>query len=98
MATLFLDYENGNDNYAGTSFDLLASGTDGRISSTTFSSATASFPDDGSLIGQYLSIFNGSNHVVYEITAWESSTSLTIARITNGTSLSNQTCHHCYWR
>lgn len=49
MATLFVDFENGNENYAGTSFNLLASGTNGRISSTTFSSATANFPNDGTL-------------------------------------------------
>lgn len=97
MATLFLDYENGNDNYAGTSFDLLASGTDGRISSSTFSSVSASFPDDDSLIGQYLSIYNGSIYAVYEITAWESSTSLTIAQISGGTSLSNQTVDRQYY-
>jgi hypothetical protein len=97
MTTFFVDYENGNDDYAGTSFDLIDSGTDGRISSTTFSSATASFPNDGSLIGQYLSIYNGSIYAVYEITAWESSTSLTIARITNGTSLADQTVDRQYY-
>lgn len=90
MATLYCDFENGNDNYGGTSFALLTSGTDGRISSTTFSSATASFPNDGSLIGQYLSIFNGSIYAVYNITAWVSSTSLTIAVISGGTGLANQ--------
>jgi hypothetical protein len=91
MPTLYCDFENGNDNYAGSSFALLASGTDGRISSTTFSSATANFPNDGSLIGQYLSIFNGSIYAVYNVTAWVSSTSLTIAAISGGTGLANQT-------
>ena len=38
MATLFIDYENGNDHYGGTSFSVLASGTDGRISTNTLSS------------------------------------------------------------
>jgi hypothetical protein len=90
MATLYLDFENGNDNYAGTSFALLAQGTDGRITTATFSSATASFPNDGSLIGQYLSIFNGSLYAVYNITAWVSATSLTIAVISGGTALANQ--------
>jgi hypothetical protein len=90
MATLFIDFENGNDNHGGTSFSPLASGTNGRITSTTFSSATASFPNDGSLIGQYLSIFNGTIYAVYNITAWVSSTSLTIAALSGGTALANQ--------
>jgi hypothetical protein len=91
MATLYIDFESGNNNYGGTSFNLLASGTNGRISSSTFSSSTASFPNDGSLINQYLSIFNGSNYVTYRITAWISSTSLTIAALSGGTALANQT-------
>lgn len=49
MATLFIDYENGNDNWGGTSFAVLASGTDGRISSNTFSAATANFSNNGTL-------------------------------------------------
>jgi hypothetical protein len=97
MATLFLDFENGDDNHAGTSFATLADGTDGRISSTTFSSAGASFPDDGSLIGQYLSIFNGTIYAVYNITAWVSSTSLTIAAISGGTALANQAVDRQYY-
>ena len=97
MATLYLDFENGNDNYAGTSFALLAQGTNGRITTATFSSATASFPNDGSLIGQYLSIFNGSIHAVYNITAWVSSTSLTIAVISGGTALANQAVDRQYY-
>jgi hypothetical protein len=52
MATLYLDYEGGNDNYGGTSFALLAQGTNGRITTATFSAATANFPNDGSLINQ----------------------------------------------
>lgn len=91
MATLYVDWEGGNDDYAGSSFSLLASGADGRISSTTFSSAAASFPNDGSLIDQYLSIFNGTIYAVYRITGWISSTSLTIAAISGGTALANQT-------
>ena len=97
MATLYLDFENGNDNYAGTSFSLLASGTNGRITNTTFSSANASFPNDGSLIGQYLSIFNGTIYAVYNITAWLSSTSLTIAALSGGTALANQTVDRQYY-
>ena len=97
MATLYLDFENGNDNYAGTSFALLAQGTNGRITSTTFSSATASFPNDGSLIGQYLSIFNGTIYAVYNITAWVSATSLTIAAISGGTALANQAVDRQYY-
>ncbi len=97
MATLFVDFQNGNDAYAGTSFNPLASGTNGRISGTTFSSATASFPNDGSLIGQYLSIFNGSAYVVYTITAWVSSTALTITAISGGTALANQTLDRIFF-
>ena len=96
MATLYLDFENGNDNYAGTSFALLAQGTDGAITTATFSSATASFPNDGSLIGQYLSIFNGTIYAVYNITAWVSATSLTIAAISGGTALANQAARQYY--
>ena len=97
MATLFLDFEGGDDNHAGTSFATLADGTDGRISSTTFSSAGANFPNDGSLIGQYLSIFNGTIYAVYNITAWVSATSLTIAAISGGTALANQTVNRQYY-
>jgi hypothetical protein len=49
MVTFYLDYENGNDNYGGTSFNVLASGSDGAITSTTFSSATANFPNDNTI-------------------------------------------------
>lgn len=97
MTTLFLDYEGGNDNYGGSSFALLASGTDGRITSTTFSAAGASFPNDGSLINQYLSIFNGSIYAVYQIIAWLSGTSLTIAAISGGTALANQAVDQQYY-
>lgn len=97
MATLYIDFENGNDNYGGTSFSLLASGTDGRITTSTFSSATASFPNDGSLINQYLSIFNGTIYAVYQITAWVSSTSLTIAALSGGTALANQAVDRQYY-
>ncbi|NBX97499.1 hypothetical protein EBQ81_01365 [bacterium] len=97
MATLFIDYENGNDNYAGTSFNLLASGIDGRISSTTFSAATANFPNDNSLINQYISVFNGTSYVTYIITAWISSSSLTIGAISGGTALANQSIDRQYY-
>lgn len=90
MATLYCDFENGDDNHGGTSFALLASGIDGQISGTTFISATASFPNDGSLINQYLSIFNGSSYVVYQITSRLTSNSLTIAQITGGAAIVNQ--------
>ena len=96
MATLFIDFENGNDNYAGTSFALLAQGTDGAIVTATFTSVTASFPNDGSLIGQYLSIFNGTIYAVYNITAWVSATSLTIAAISGGTALANTAARQYY--
>jgi hypothetical protein len=49
MTTFYLDYESGNDNYGGTSFNLLASGSDGAITSSTFSSATANFPNDNTI-------------------------------------------------
>lgn len=97
MATLFVDYENGNNNYGGTSFNPLASGTDGRINSTTFSSVSANFPNDGSLINQYISIFNGTSYPTYVITAWISNTSLTIAAISGGTALANQTVNRQYF-
>ena len=97
MTTLFIDYEGGNDNYGGTSFALLASGTDGRITSTTFSSATASFPNDGSLIGHYLTIWNASIYACYQITAWVSGTQLTIAAISGGTALANQGVDRQYY-
>ena len=97
MATLFLDYEGGNDNYGGTSFALLAWGTDGRITSATFSSATASFPNDGSLIGHYLTIWNGTIYAAYKITAWVSGTQLTIEAISGGTALANQAVDRQYY-
>mgnify|MGYP003336458234 FL=1 len=97
MATFYVDLENGNNNYSGTSFALLAQGTNGRITSTTFSSVGASFPNDGSLIGQYLSIFNGSNQIYYVITSWISATSLTIAQFTGGWPLGNQTVDRQYY-
>lgn len=50
MPTFFLDYESGNDNYSGTSFNVLASGTDGAISTSTFTSASANFPNDGTIV------------------------------------------------
>lgn len=55
MPTFYLDYENGNDNYSGTSFNLLASGTDGSTTAGassvfgTFSSASANFLNNGTL-------------------------------------------------
>ena len=98
MATLFLDFENGQDFYSGTSFTDLASGVNGRITGTTFSAATANFPNDGSLIGHYLSINNGSGlYLIYNITAWVSATSLTIAALSNGTALANQAVDRLYF-
>lgn len=55
MTTFFLDYENGNDDFSGTSFAVLASGTDGSLqpgASTvfgTFTSASANFPNNNTL-------------------------------------------------
>jgi hypothetical protein len=98
MATFYLDFEGGDDNHAGTSFATLASGTDGRLTSTgTFSSAGANFPNDDTLVGQYLSFFNGNDYAVYNITAWVSSTSLTVESISGGTGLSNQTVDRQYY-
>lgn len=100
MPTLYCDFENGNDNYAGTSFAVLAQGTDGRINSSgidTFSSASASFPNDGSLIDQYLSIFNGTIYAVYRITQWQSSTSLVVAAISGGTAMQNISVDRQYY-
>lgn len=97
MPTLYLDFENGNDDYGGTSFSLLASGSNGRITSTTFSSASANFLNDGSLINQYLSIFNGTIYAIYQITAWISSTSLTITALSGGTALADQAVDRQYY-
>lgn len=55
MPTFFLDYENGNDNYSGSSFSLLASAADGATTAGastvfgTFSSASANFANNGTL-------------------------------------------------
>jgi hypothetical protein len=55
MPTYFVDFKNGNDNFSGSSFDVIASGNNGRISTppttaySTFSSVGASFPDDGTI-------------------------------------------------
>lgn len=99
MPTFYLDYEQGNDNYGGTSFAVLASGADGTITSSTFSAASANFPNDGSLIGQYISI-NATGipniYYTYVITAWISSTSLTIAAISGGLSLANTSSRQYY--
>lgn len=80
MAILFIDYENGNDNYAGTSFNPLASGTDGRISSYTFSSATANFPNDGSLAP--IKNILGVSEALEEVNAWGNGTNITYTRST----------------
>lgn len=88
MATFYLDFDGGNDNYGGTSFALLASAADGALTTLgAFTSASASFPNDGSLIGQYLSIFNGTIYAVYRITAWVSATALTVVVVGLGTPL-----------
>jgi hypothetical protein len=97
MAILYIDFEDGDNNYGGTSFDLLASGTNGRISGSTFSSTGANFADDGSLIDQYLSIFNGTIYIVYVITARLSSTSLTISPISGGWALADQSTDRQYY-
>lgn len=99
MTTLFLDYEGGNNNHGGTSFATLASGTDGRLTAGgVASSATASFPNDGSLIGQYFSIFNGAGaHSVYNITGWISGTSLQVAQISGGTVVAAQIVDRQYY-
>jgi hypothetical protein len=96
MAILYIDYENGNNNHGGSSFNVLASGNDGRISGSgntrTFSSDSSNFADDGSLINQYLSIFTGSAYVIYLITDRINSTSLTITILgIGGATLNNQT-------
>jgi hypothetical protein len=88
VTTFYLDNDNGNDNYGGTSFALLASAADGALTTLgAFTSASASFPNDGSLIGQYLSIFNGTIYAVYRITAWVSATALTVVVVGLGTPL-----------
>lgn len=55
MPTFYVDYDNGNDNYAGTSFNVLASGVDGALAAGastvfgTFTSASSTFPNDGTI-------------------------------------------------
>ena len=55
MPTYFVDFENGNDNFGGSSFNVIASGNNGRISTppttaySTFSSTTANFLNDGTI-------------------------------------------------
>lgn len=55
MPTFFLDSENGDDNFSGTSFAVLASGTDGALAVGasnvfgTFTSATANFPNNNTI-------------------------------------------------
>lgn len=77
MTTFFVDFENGNDNYAGTSFNAV-SGIDGRITGAgttgTFTTYNANQIDNlFQLLGpdspsdQYISIFNGSSYVTYLI-------------------------------
>jgi hypothetical protein len=99
MATLFLDFENGDDNHAGDSFSVSYSGTDGRVVSgtLTFSSASANFPDDGSLINRYISVFDGSIYRVWLITARLSSTSLTVAPLSGGLSVTDQSIDRQYY-
>jgi hypothetical protein len=68
MTIFYLDYESGNDNYSGTSFSLLASGSDGAINNYVFSSATANFPNDGTLtalknICWYSEFWNGNGNI-----------------------------------
>jgi hypothetical protein len=63
MATLFVDYENGNDNWAGTSFAPIASGVDGRISSNTFSSTSANFLDNGTYANRNLLAYSQSLNI-----------------------------------
>jgi hypothetical protein len=60
MATLFIDYENGNDNWGGTSFAPVASGVDGRITSNTFSSVSANFLDNGTYANKNLIAYSQS--------------------------------------
>lgn len=97
MATFYLDQDGGDDNYGGTSFALLASAADGALTTLgAFTSASASFPNDGSLIGQYLSIFNGSAYNTYRITAWVSATALTLAAIAGGPALSTQSARQYF--
>lgn len=69
MATLFIDYENGNDNWGGTSFAPVASGTDGRITTNTFSSVSANFLDNGTYANRnllaYSESLNNSQYFAY---------------------------------
>lgn len=84
MATLFVDLENGDDNYSGTSFNPLASGTDGRISSYTFSSAGANFPNDGT-IAPIKNLFGASEALEDASTASSAMWQLTDTTLTRST-------------
>lgn len=102
MPTFYLDFDNGNDNHAGTSFDPVSS-TDGRITGTTFTSASAQFISSLSnnyanySSIQYLSIFNGTSYVTYKIDNILNDTSLQISAISGGSALANQSVDRQYY-
>lgn len=81
-----------------TKFKWVATGSDGRINSATsiFSSASANFPNNGSLINQYLNIYNGTLSVTYRVVAWISQTSLGISALPGGTPVAPQTVDRNY--
>jgi hypothetical protein len=103
MTIFYADFTSGNNYYGGTSFNVLASGSNGRITGSTFSCATGNFPDDNSLIGQHVSIYNGttdgdfSGFVNYVITGYISTTSLSIQAIPNGSGLANQASDRVFY-
>lgn len=92
MAIFYTDFEGGNDNYSGDSFNLTLSGSNGVTNGTSlFSSTGASFTPD--LTGRYIRILTKG---FYYISAVPSSTTLTLSVIpplgtalpTTGSSLS----------
>ncbi len=74
MPTLFIDYENGNDNWGGSSFAPLASGTDGAISSivsayATFTSSSANFPNDNTIAQTKNAAWYSNNLIINSVSS-----------------------------
>lgn len=82
-----------------TKFNWTIIGSDGRINTSngTFTSASANFANDGSLINQYLNIYNGLSYYTYKITSRISSTVLAITTLPSGSPLLPQTEDRQYY-
>lgn len=82
MPTFFLDYENGNDNYGGTSFSPLASGIDGSISSVvtsyaTFSSTSSNFLNNNTVAPSKNIAWYSNSMVVHSVAGASNNVSIT---------------------